>query len=300
MRTPNAHTAARSSKPARTAIWLARVVGILALAVSCVSLAGCGTSSSNAASNADCTTRSVEFGSTGKVEAGKCPTDTAIAIDRTAFGQGTEVGSQVAAAVIGAASATLTNGGQLSIVMYGRDADREATIYKGSLATASQENQFSRSEQSQQIEAAIRATVAAMFAAPSQQPSQLRRALAVLEGEGSDIARSLREAIGAASKDDGNASAVVDLTDGWNSTADFPLPKLIGHESTDELAQHLVALAGTGNNAKVGLIALPTIGQVPPQYQLQQSPELTDRLVKAWKLACKLLHPGKCEVSTSE
>lgn len=271
----------------------------VAAALSCVALSGCGLSSSTAGSTTGCKERPVSLSSTGVVEAGKCPTDTAISIDRTAFGEGPQVGAQVASEVIAAGRATLANGGLMSVVLYGRDADREVTIYQGSLATAAQEDQFSRSEQDQQVEAAIHSAAANAFAQPSQQTPEMRRATALLQGEGSDIARSLREAIRSVSRDDGNATAVINLTDGLNATPELPLPKLIGQESASEIAHRLAIVAGMGHGAKVGLIAIPTVGQVPPQYQRQQLPELTDRLVSAWQKACGLLHPGKCVISTS-
>jgi hypothetical protein len=274
-----------------------KALGAFGISACCGLLAGCG--ASTATLTAGCTNRAVTMSSTGVVEAGKCPTDTAIAVDRTAFGKGQQAGGQVAGEVISAAGATLTNGGLLSVVLYGRDADRDVTIYENSLPNAAQEDQFTRSEQAQQVEAAIRSAIANAFAEPSRQTPSMREATALLQGEGSDIARSLSQAIHTVSKSDGNATAVVDLTDGLNSTAEIPLPELIGQESPAELGRKLARVAGRGQDAKVGLIAIPTIGQVPPQYQRQQSPEMTERLLGAWEKACGLLAPGTCAISTS-
>jgi hypothetical protein len=262
----------------------------------CAFVAACGSSSTL---TAGCASRVVTLNAAGTAEAGKCPTDTAITIDRTAFGQGPQVGTQVASEVVGAAGATLANGGLLSVVLYGRDADRAVTVYQGSLPTAAQEDQFGRSEQTEQVETAIRAAVANAFAEPARQTPEMRQATALLEGEGSDIARSLREAVHAVSRGDGNATAVVDLTDGLNATAQLPLLKLIERGQTGELGRRLAVVAGMGDDAKVGLIAIPTVGQVPQQYQSRQSPELTDRLVSVWEEACRLLHPGRCAISTT-
>jgi hypothetical protein len=184
-------------------------------------------------------------------------------------------------------------------VLYGRDADRTVTIYKGTLPTAAQEDQFKRAEQMQQVEAAISGAVAEAFEEPAHQPAEMRESISLLSGAGSDIARSLRGAIEAVSGDDGDATAVVDLTDGLNDTAELPLAKLLAREAPDQIARRLARVAGMGSDTKVGLIAIPTVGQVPAQYQADQSPELTDRLVEAWHKTCQLLQAAKCEVTTS-
>lgn len=271
----------------------------LAAALSCAALAACGGSSPTAGATSHCAERQLTMSSTGAVQAGSCPTDTAIAVDRTAFGQGPEVGAQVASEVLAAASATLTNGGLVSVVLYGRDADRAVTVYQGELTTAAQGNSFDRGEQDQQVESAIHATVSAAFAEPSRQAPRLRASLALLDGSGSDIGRSLRNAIHSVARGDGNASAVVDLTDGYNNTAEFSLTQVIDRESVGTLAHRLAALAGAGEDPQIGLIAIPTLGQVPLQYQEHQQPGQTDRLVKAWSEACHQLRPRHCEISTT-
>jgi hypothetical protein len=278
---------------------LTKILAALVLTTCCASLTACG--SSKTTLTADCAGKTPTLSATGTVDAGKCPTDTAITIDRTSFGEGGKIAEQIAAQAVAAGSATFTNGGLMSVVLYGRDADRAVTIFRGSLPTATQESdQLGRSEQAQQVASAIRSALVMAFSAPSHQTTKMKQATALLAGEGSDVARSLREAIrAAASGGGGNATAVVDLTDGLNATADFPLPQLIMRKSTDEIAQHLAKVAGMGSNPAVGLIAIPTIGEVPPQYQSSQNPELTDRLVSAWQKACELLQRNRCAISTS-
>jgi len=268
------------------------------LAICCASLAACG--SNGPVGTADCAGEAVKLSDSGVIDAGPCPTDTAIAIDRTSFGEGGGVAEQIAAKAVAAGSATFTNGGLMSVVLYGRDADRAVTIFRGAVPTAAQEtDQIGRSEQTEQIANSIRSAVEMAFSTPSHQTNKMRQAMALLTGKGSDVARSLREAIRTASSGDGNASAVVDLTDGLNATLDYPLPEVLGRESTDAIAKHLASLAGMGSDPKVGLVAIPTIGDVPPQYQSHQNPEQTDRLVKAWRRACELLQNSRCHISTA-
>lgn len=288
---------ARSGRPAGRMFFRVGVAGLAAL-IGCTALTACAGSSSSTSATAGCVKQQVTMNTAGAVQAGTCPTNTVIAIDRTAFGQGGQVGTEVASRVLAAGSATLTNGGLLSVVLYGRDADRSVTVYQNTLPTGSQENQFSRGEQEQQIEAAIRSAVIDAFANPQQLTPQLRASLALLDGRGSDVGRSLRNAIHLAARG-GNASAVVDLTDGYNNTAEFSLANAIGHESVGAIAKRLATLAGLGSDPHIDLIAIPTLGQVPAQYQRNQQPWETDRLVEAWQTACGLLNPGNCAIPSA-
>lgn len=273
----------------------ALVVFVAAL-LSCIALAACGSTSNTSA----CVGRAPTMDSTGRVSAGDCPVNLEVAIDRTAFGTGGQVGEAVAERTLAAASGTLANGGLLSVTMYSRDADTPVVLYRGRAPQSEEESQAETTQATNEIESALRVAITSAFEPASQQPSNMRQAMAVLAGSGSDVATSVGRGIERVTAAGGAATAVVDLTDGWESVPGLSLPGLIDRVPAHQLSRMLVRAANVRSHTSVGLLAMPTLGSVPVQYQIKQGSGNTERLRQAWLGACHLLQAVSCDVETAE
>lgn len=270
--------------------------GLVAVLTSCVALTACGSASNGSA----CVGRAPTVDAAGQVSAGNCPVDLEVAIDRTAFGEGAQVGAEVAQRALAAATGTLANGGLLSVTMYSRDADRPVVLYRGEAPQSEEGNQPDITRATNEIETALRTAIVSAFEPAAQQPPSVRQAMTVLEGSGSDVATSIGRGIErVAAAGGGAATAVVDLTDGWEAVPGLSLPELINRRSPHELSRMLVRAAGVRRDTAVGLLAMPTLGSVPVEYQVKQGSENTERLRQAWLGACHLLRAANCDIETA-
>jgi hypothetical protein len=269
---------------------------LLAVLMSCVALTACGSASNGSA----CAGRAPMVDAAGQVSAGNCPVDLEVAIDRTAFGKGAQVGAELAQRALAAATGTLANGGLLSVTMYSRDADRPVVLYRGEAPQSEEGNQPDITDATNEIETALRTAIVSAFEPAAQQPPSVRQAMTVLEGSGSDVATSIGRGIErVAAAGGGAATAVVDLTDGWEAVPGLSLPQLIDRRSPHELSRMLVRAAGVQRHTAVGLLAMPTLGSVPVEYQIKQGSENTERLRQAWLGACHLLRAANCDIETA-
>jgi type 1 fimbria pilin len=260
-------------------------------------LGACGEASSTPVSRA-CSTERVTLSQSGTVQAGSCSLDTNEAIDETAFGRGATVGGEVAARAIAAAAGTLSDGGHLRIELFGRDADREVVVYNGEIPPLGATDQFAREEQVEQARAAIQEVLVSTFD-PAKQATNVHQQLAILNGNGSDIARGMGNAIRDVDSNDGLPSAAILITDGWENMPELNLQQLIVKQSVGSLAHRIAAIASFGGMPRVSLLAVEGLGHVPEQYQAQQGSDATDKLIAVYRKTCTLLHPSNCAITTN-
>jgi hypothetical protein len=272
-------------------------VALFVAALGIVGLGACGESSSTQVSRA-CSTERVTRSESGAIQAGSCPLDTNEAIDETAFGRGATVGGEVATQAIAAAAGTLSNGGHLRIELFGRDADREVVVYSGEIPRVGATDQFAREEGVEQARAAIQKVLVSTFD-PAVQATNVRQQLAILKGNGSDIARGMGNAMRGVVSNDGLPSAAILITDGWENMPELNLQELITKQSTGSLAHRIATIASFGGMPRVGLLAVEGLGQVPEQYQAQQGSVATDKLLAVYRRACTLLRPSNCAIATN-
>jgi hypothetical protein len=275
------------------------VRGLAAIALAsmpCVALAACGSTTQDSA----CAGHAPMMDTAGRVTAGDCPVNVEVAIDRTAYGEGDEAGEEVAQLALAAANGTLTNGGLLSVTLYTRDADRPVVLYRGEVPLAEEGNQVEVTRTSSQISTALKAAIVAAFEPASQQPPKMRRALAILTGEGSDIATSVGRGIERVTTNDGGrATAVVELTDGWENTPELSLSAAISTSPANAVGRTLARQANVRNHVGIGLLAMPSLGHVPLAYQGSQGSQSTERLRQVWLHACRLLRSVNCDMEST-
>ncbi len=271
---------------------LLALTAVLALAPFALGLAACGGTPA-AVADAGCSPR---FDVPTKQVIGNdgCRVNVAVGVDMTSTGVGTAVsGVAVNDAVQGAIDHTLMNGGRLSVGLFGSSSARSLNLVDVTAAGPGEAADLERIGNAKQLVAGMNELLTKVYSAPARQPAKLRRALSTVRGSGTDLSRAVRDLVDVATSQDGG-SAIVLVTDGLTNS-DYDTAALVrSGESPRSLAR---LLGGSVNGRRVDLAVMRGVGNVAPHLRARWTPARTDRLLEAWRIACKSF-ARRCVITT--
>jgi hypothetical protein len=229
---------------------------------------------------------------------GDAPVDTSITIDGTAVLHGDRSLAQAyRAAALAASETTITRGGTLSITMFGQVGARSLVIHQENVPPLSQEGQAVRGPGEANRRAQIAAGLdIALGLAPASGDIQAQID-ALTKQPGSDIARSIGDAMGVAESGQSSTKVVLALTDG-KINHDGKVDRALEHMPVDRAGRRIASEVGLAPDAaRVDLLRIAGIGQTSGRPD--PNAEETALQVAMWRSACAALPVEICEVAAT-
>jgi hypothetical protein len=224
---------------------------------------------------------------------GDGPVDTLIAIDETALVEDDgRLGQDDRAASLAAAEPTITRGGTVSVVVFGRVGGKAVNLYTQPIKTRGQLGKAARDDDGQRAALAAALDVAVGLKPP---PDDAKARLKdVVDGPGTDLARVVRDALTGLSGD--IPATVFIATDGLVDQPELKLARVLKvkdpRAAGDELAKRITPPYGSRKRSLLWIRGLgSTAGRPAP------GGAALDELVEAWRVACRRI-AQHCEIDT--
>lgn len=267
---------------------------VVLVAAASSTAAGCGSGDPATASE----TRTPASSGSGVLDVpGTLPVDSQIWIDATTtIVSDSDLAAGQLQQALAAAEPTITRGGQLTIMMFGRVGKQRHVIYEEAVPTRRDQGINYRGPADDARRDAVGASLRVALRLDAASPETRGALRQLTDGRGSDIGRAVSQAVQAAAAGSSPTKIATVITDGWHDQPELVLRSELGDSTaTSTVARRLVS--SSANGGKVDLLRI--VGLAHTAGIPAPDAAVIDRLEAVWQQACHTLAVRRCETSAA-